>query len=39
MVMLSLEEGMEMALPLLFLLALFLYLADRRSPDAQARPG
>ncbi len=39
MVMLSLEEGMEMALPLLFLLALFLYLADRRSPDAQVRSG
>ncbi|MGM0516033.1 MAG: hypothetical protein ACQER6_00370, partial [Pseudomonadota bacterium] len=37
MVMLSLEEGMEMALPLLFLLALFLYLADCRSTDAQAR--
>lgn len=37
MVMLSLEEGMEMALPLLFLLSLVLYLADRRSNDAQAR--
>lgn len=31
MVMLSLEEGMESALPVLFLLALGLYLMDRRS--------
>lgn len=39
MVMLSLEEGMEMALPLLFLLSLVLYLADRRSVDAHVQAG
>ncbi len=37
MVMLALEEGMESALPVLFLMALGLYLIDRRSGDATAR--
>lgn len=37
MVMLSLEEGFEAALPLIFLVALALYLIDRRSADATAR--
>ena len=36
MVMLSLEEGMEMALPLLFLLALILYLMDGRAGERRA---
>ncbi len=36
-VMLSLEEGYEAALPLLFLVALALYLVDRRSSDAAPR--
>jgi len=34
MVMLSLEEGMESALPVLLLMALGMYLIDRRSGDA-----
>ncbi|MFI9654336.1 hypothetical protein ABGV17_06355 [Guyparkeria sp. GHLCS8-2] len=37
MVMLALEEGMESALPVLFLVALGLYLIDRRSGAATFR--